>query len=130
MAKIIEMSKTKPPASRGNLSELLRWLTGREREMVACVRELVERESPTHNKLACDKLCSYLAVQFERIGGRVKIHRQDIAGDHLQVDFSGAENRKPLLLLGISTLCMTRERLRPCPGARRMGGFTGRVFST
>jgi glutamate carboxypeptidase len=100
MAKIIEMRKTKPPASRDNLSELLRWLTGREREMVACVRELVERESPTRSKLACDELSSYLEVQFERIGGQVKIHRQGIAGDHLQVDFSGAENRKPLLLLG------------------------------
>ena len=60
----------------------------------------MERESPTHNKLACDELCSYLAVEFERIGGQVRVHREDIAGDHLQVDFPGAEDRKPLLLLG------------------------------
>ena len=100
MAKIIEMAKGKLPESSGNLSEVLRWLTGREREMVMCVRELVQRESPTRNKLACDELCSYLEVQFEHIGGQVKIHRQGVAGDHLQVDFRAAEDRKPLLLLG------------------------------
>jgi glutamate carboxypeptidase len=100
MAKIIEMRKAKLAASSANLSEVLRWLTNHEREMVACVRELVERESPTHSKLACDELCSYLEVQFERIGGRLKIHRQGIAGDHLQVDFPAANDRKPLLLLG------------------------------
>ena len=94
------MRKTSLPESSDNLSEVLRWLTGREREMVACVAELVQRESPTHNKLACDELGTHLEVQFERIGGRVKIHRQDIAGDHLQVDFCGAEDRKPVLLLG------------------------------
>jgi glutamate carboxypeptidase len=68
--------------------------------MVACVRELVVRESPTHNKLACDELCSYLAVEFERLDGQVKVYREDIAGDHLQVDFAGDQRTKPLLLLG------------------------------
>jgi len=100
MTKITEIRKKKPPESSDNLGEVLRWLTRREREMVACVRELVVRESPTRSKVACDQLCSYLEVQFERIGGRVKIHRQGIAGDHLQVDFGGGADRKPLLLLG------------------------------
>ena len=68
--------------------------------MVACVRELVVRESPTQDKLACDELCSYLAVEFERLDGQVKVHRQDVAGDHLQVDFTGDAPRQPLLLLG------------------------------
>ena len=79
---------------------VLRWLTGRQRAMVECVRELVSRESPTHDKVACDKLSSYLAVQFERLDGQVKVHREDLAGDHLQVDFAGDERRAPLLLLG------------------------------
>jgi glutamate carboxypeptidase len=100
MAKIIEMRKTKLAGSSANLGEVLRWLTAHKREMAACVGELVRRESPTHDKLACDELCSYLEVEFERIGGRLTIHRQDIAGDHLQVDFPGATDRKPLLLLG------------------------------
>ena len=100
MAKIIEMAKRNLPQSSADLNKVLRWLTGHEQAMVACVRELVVRESPTHNKLACDGLSSYLAVEFERLGGHVKVHRQDIAGDHLQVDFTGDEPRPPLLLLG------------------------------
>ena len=68
--------------------------------MVEQVREMVVRESPTHDKPACDALCDYLARQFEALGGRVKIHRQANAGNHLQVDFAGPEGRKPVLLLG------------------------------
>ena len=112
-------------------SEVLRWLTEREREMVACVRELVVRESPTHNKLACDELCSYLAVEFERLGGQVKMHRQDIAGDHLQVDFTGDEApHSRCCCWDTSIPSMTWERLSRCRGARRTDGFTVREFST
>ncbi len=100
MAKIIEMGKRNWRESSADLSKVSRWLTEREREMVERVRELVVRESPTQDKLACDELSSYLAVEFERLDGRVKVHRQDIAGDHLQVDFTGDEQRMPLLLLG------------------------------
>ena len=68
--------------------------------MVEQVRELVVRESPTHHKPACDELCGYLAQQFEALGGRVKIHRQPNAGNHLLVEFAGPRGRKPVLLLG------------------------------
>jgi glutamate carboxypeptidase len=90
----------KAQQSGSGLHNVLQWLVGREREMVACVRELVVRESPTHNKLSCDELSSYLGVEFERLDGQVKVHREDIAGDHLQVDFTGDRQRQPLLLLG------------------------------
>src|SRR5271166_6193763 len=93
------MVKAKPQQSSDDPGKVLRWLTERQTEMVACLREIVLRESPTHSKFACDQLSTYLQVHFVGIGGRAKIHRQDIAGDHLQVDFSGAD-RKPLLLLG------------------------------
>ncbi len=100
MAKIIKMAKPRVRKSSEGADTVLQSLICRQREIIDCVRELVERESPTHDKLACDELCSYLAVQFERIGGRVKLHREGIAGDHLEVDFSGLGGRKPLLLLG------------------------------
>ena len=83
-----------------NHGEVLRWLTARQSEMVASVREMVLRESPTQNKQACDALCSYLARQFESLGGHVRIHRQRSAGNHLQVTFTGAKGRESVLLLG------------------------------
>src|SRR5664279_5964837 len=94
------MPKSDPNESNPALQEILHWLTNRRREMVDQVRELVVRESPTHNKPACDALCNYLAQQFEALGGRVRIQRQPKAGNHLQVEFAGARGRKPLLLLG------------------------------
>jgi len=91
-------SKGRPPNS--DHRDVLHWLTERQREMVASVHEMVGRESPTQNKPACDALCSYLAGEFECLGGLVRIHRQRSAGDHLQVNFSGGKGRKPVLLLG------------------------------
>lgn len=101
MAKIIETARHKEDSrSIGGIGAVLQWLSARQGEMIACVRELVVRESPTHDKLACDEICSYLGVEFERAGGQVQVHREGVAGDHLEVSFSGASPRRPLLLLG------------------------------
>lgn len=80
--------------------DVLRWLTQHQSEMIEQARELVTRESPTHDKPSCDLLCSYLAEQFRALGGKVKVHRDTKAGNHLQVDFAGAREPKPVLLLG------------------------------
>jgi glutamate carboxypeptidase len=94
------MPKTERIESKSALRDVQHWLIDRQGEMVAQVREMVVRESPTHDKTACDALCGYLAQQFAALVGRVKIHRQPKAGNHLLVDFAGARGRKPLLLLG------------------------------
>jgi len=125
MAKILEMAKTKLPHSNASLNEILRWLTSQQRRIVACVRELVERESPTQNKLACDELCSYLAVEFERLGGHVTVHREGLAGDHLQVDFSASVGRKPLLLLGHFDTVYDVDTLKSMPWREENGRLYG-----
>jgi glutamate carboxypeptidase len=61
---------------------------------------MVEMESPSDNKAAVDKLGLWLASKFEALGGHSKFHRTLDFGDHLQVDFSGRDRRKPVLLLG------------------------------
>src|SRR5208283_5050622 len=94
------MTRTNHKHSNTELDELLGWLTARQAEMVEQVRELVTRESPTHDKAACDALCVYLAEQFRALGGRIKVHRQPKAGNHLQADFVGPRGRQPILLLG------------------------------
>lgn len=82
------------------LLQIRDWLGPRTAEMIASVKELVETESPTHEKAACDKLCSILAERFLHIGGRVKLHKQHRSGNHLQADFGSTRGRKPILLLG------------------------------
>jgi len=60
----------------------------------------VLRESPTPAKAACDQLCEHLAGEFASLSGNVKIHPQEISGDHLEVNLPGREQRRPLMLLG------------------------------
>lgn len=66
--------------------------------MLSLLRTLVELESPSDNKEAVDRLGQHLAVEFEKLGGRIRFHQQKNAGNHLQIDFAG--NGKPILLLG------------------------------
>jgi len=80
--------------------DLLTWSTGRQSAMVAVLRELVQHESPTGNKTACDELCALLAAKFQAMCGKIIVHRSKAAGNHLQADFPGAAGRKPVLLLG------------------------------
>jgi glutamate carboxypeptidase len=107
------------------LGEVLQWLTARENEMIASVREMVVRESPTHDKNACDKMCQHLAGEFECLGGKVQVHQQPTAGNHLQVDFPGASNRKPVLLLGHFDTVHGLGTLRTMPWREHKGRLYG-----
>ncbi len=109
-----------------DLQAMQSWLADHQDAMVASVRELVLRESPTHSKQACDVLCSYLAGEFEKLGGRVKIHRQKNAGHHLQVDLVGGRGpRRPVLLLGHYDTVYELGTLRTMPWSERNGRLYG-----
>jgi len=73
-------------------------------DMLALTRQMVECESPSFNKAAVDALVTIVAAEFEKLGGRIRRHKQRAFGDVLEVRFngdsSGALRRKPLLLLG------------------------------
>jgi glutamate carboxypeptidase len=92
------MPKSEP--QRSDIRQVSEWLLARKSEMIASVRDMVVRESPTHDKQACDALCAHLAATFKQLGGKITIHRQRKAGNHLEVTFSGSRNRSPILLLG------------------------------
>ena len=80
------------------MKALLSRLRAHKTEMLTSLRQLVELESPSDNKAALDRLGQHLAVEFEKLGGRIRFHKQTHAGDHLQVDFPGAG--KTILILG------------------------------
>jgi glutamate carboxypeptidase len=103
------------------LARLITW----QDEMVAGVRELVTRESPTHDKPACDEMCALLAERFESIGGEVKVHRQRTAGNHLLVSFAGPRKHKPVLLLGHFDTVYQSGTLQKMPWAERKGKLYG-----
>jgi glutamate carboxypeptidase len=68
--------------------------------MLAILKQMVEIESPSDNKAAVDNLGAYLAREFERLGGKVKLYPTAKYGDHLQAEFPGRAGARPLLLLG------------------------------
>lgn len=111
-----------PPA---DVRLLLQWLTARQPQMVDSLRELVVRESPTRDKLACDTLCSHLAAELGSRDGQVKVHREDVAGDHLQCDFGAAGERRPVLLLGHLDTVYDLGTLRTMPWREDHGRLYG-----
>ena len=72
----------------------------RKDDIVECIRQLVEIESPSDNKEAADRLGTFLAEKFEALGGKIRFHKSASFGDHLQVDFAGRRGGNPVLLLG------------------------------
>ena len=81
-------------------SSLLRDFESKQAEVVETIRQLVEIESPSDSKSAVDRLGTMLAGRFEKLGGHAMFHRVPDFGDHLQVDFAGKRDAKPVLLLG------------------------------
>ncbi|HVI09166.1 MAG TPA: M20 family metallopeptidase [Candidatus Binatia bacterium] len=90
------------PGPQAQALERLGYFRERRDEMVAATRELVEIESPSDNKAACDRIAGVLAAKFAALGGKTRLHRSDIFGDSLQIEFRGARSKqqKPALLLG------------------------------
>lgn len=68
--------------------------------MLQLIQRMVEIESPSDSKAAVDQLGEFLVQQFEKEGGRVKIHQAAEYGNHLQIEFAGRSDQKPLMLLG------------------------------
>jgi glutamate carboxypeptidase len=72
----------------------------RKDDIVECIQQLVEIESPSDDKQAADRLGAFLAEKFEALGGKTRFHKCASFGDHLQVDFAGKRGGNPVLLLG------------------------------
>jgi glutamate carboxypeptidase len=63
------------------------------------LRELVEVESPSEDKAAVDRAGALVAGWAEAMGGRVKLHRQKMYGDVLELKFGPARSRAGRTLL-------------------------------
>ncbi len=110
---------------RSSLENIYAWLHSRQQLMISALHEIVLQESPTHDKEACDQLCAQLAGEFARLDGKVTVHRQPTAGDHLQIDFSGRHRRKPVMLLGHLDTVHALGTLETMPWSERDGRLYG-----
>ena len=94
------MTFRKPSASATEAHRRLNYFAERREQIVSTTRDLVEVESPSDSKPAVDRVAEVTAKRFAALGGHVRIHHADPFGNHLQVDFRGESNSKPVLLLG------------------------------
>jgi glutamate carboxypeptidase len=87
--------------STGSRDEQLHYFQKQQSRIVETIQQLVEVESPSDVKQAVDRLGTVLASRFGELGGRVRFHKVEKFGNHLQVDFgSRGSKQKPVLLLG------------------------------
>jgi glutamate carboxypeptidase len=92
----------RPATSRADelWHERLRYFEANNDTLVQTIREFVEIESPSDDKPAADRIGAVLAQRFEFLGGCASVHRAEDFGNHIQIDFAGREEIKPVLLLG------------------------------
>lgn len=88
------------PQPKPGWQQRLGYFEQRQDTLVQTIREFVEIESPSDNKMAADRMGTVLAAKFEALGGRARVHRAEYFGDNVQIDFPGRQQAKPVLLLG------------------------------
>ena len=92
------MTKMTKPSSQSAQAHLA-FCQQHHAEMMTLLQRMVEIESPSDNKAAVDQMGTFLAHEFERLGGKVTFFPQQEVGNHLKAEFSGGSG-KPVLLLG------------------------------
>jgi glutamate carboxypeptidase len=83
-------------------AEQLNYFRKQQNQIIDTIQQLVEIESPSDVKAAVDRLVTVLASRFGELGGKVRVHRAEKFGNHLEIRFKPARssNSKPVLLLG------------------------------
>lgn len=81
-------------------AEHIAYFRNQQSQIVDTIQQLVEIESPSDVKAAVDRLGTVLASRFGELGGKIKVHRAEKFGNHLEIRFKSAARQKPVLLLG------------------------------
>jgi glutamate carboxypeptidase len=68
--------------------------------MLQLLQRMVEIESPSDDKQAVNAMGTFLAEEFRNLGGAIQAHRPQDYGEHLQINFEGDPELKPVMLLG------------------------------
>lgn len=99
--------------SNSNLDDLRGYFPGRQDEIVASIKALVETESPSGDEVGSKAVVSMLATRAETISG-VKIERLPALnyGEHLRLTaFADAPESAPIMLLGHTDTVHARDSI-------------------
>src|SRR6267378_3391738 len=97
--------------------EFLRLLKPRLPQMLATLRQFVEAESPSLEKVAADRCCGLIAAAWRKNDVRVERLKQNHRGDHLRVAYWPGKTRPAgqLLVLGHYDTVYSSGTLRKMP---------------
>ena len=76
-----------------------RYFLKQQDQMVTLLRELVEIESPSHDKAALDRMGGHVAELIAAAGGTVKVESREQAGDLVLGRWEGKGTDRPILIL-------------------------------
>ena len=83
------------------MSALISYFQTIEPQMIEWLKNLINTDSPSNDKLALDTLARNLGEQLSNDGGTVEIIPNKLGGNHLITRFAGHSNDfKPILILG------------------------------
>lgn len=82
------------------ISRHLHYCQQHQPEMLSFLQRMVEIESPSDSKAAVDRMGEFLAQEFKKHDGTVRVHPASDYGNHLQIEFNGTGGKKPVMLLG------------------------------
>lgn len=85
-------------------SDLVKYFVARQGETVTLLRQLVELESPSTDKVALDRLGRFIAVQLRDVGASVEVVPQTAAGDHLVATFGRGDAWPVMTMCHIDTV--------------------------
>jgi len=101
-----------------------------QEELVALLRELVLRESPTTEKAAVDRLGEFVAERLRELGAQVERIPQEAVGDHWVATWGDPEASTQILTLCHLDTVWPWGPWSACPCGRRTGASMGPASST
>ena len=109
-----------------SVDPLLRFAQSKQNEIIACVREFVECESPTGDIAAVNRFVDLIAAKAKDIG-RVRTYAGGRFGRHLRCEFTLAGGKKTgqILALGHSDTVWPVGTLKEMPFRRGKGRLWG-----
>jgi glutamate carboxypeptidase len=106
------------------MNNLLAYLSQQLPDSLRFLEQMVNLESPSHDKALVDQFARFIGSKFEQIGGQVDYVLAERFGDHLRVRFTGKSQERILLLGHMDTVWPAGEiQKRPfkIDGGRALG---------
>ncbi len=93
--------------------------------MINLLKQLVETESPSHDKSAVDRVGAIVADECRKLGAHVEIHPQTETGNHIVTRFPGKKEGRGILILSHMDTVFPLGTLKKMPFYEKDGKIFG-----